>query len=104
LGCFKIRTYTFLFKTISGFVSCRTHGGPDPNAKCKFPFTLWGIEYYECTYIGNYDKNGEMEEEPWCSTKNDAWGNHVGVNRLSGIRMGEQKWGYCGQSCPLPGK
>ena len=70
---------------------CHTNGGADPSAQCIFPFTFGGIEYFECTYNGNY----ENETKPWCSTKVDYMGNHIG---------NQGNWGYCGEDCPLPGK
>ena len=33
--------------------------------------------------------------KPWCSTKTDTRGNHIG---------GQGQWGHCAGSCPVEGK
>ena len=88
-SCFRLINYWFSILIESD--DCHTNGGADPSAQCIFPFTFGGIEYFECTYNGNY----ENETKPWCSTKVDYMGNHIG---------NQGNWGYCGEDCPLPGK
>ena len=87
-SCFRL--INNWFSILIEFDDCHTNGGADPSAQCIFPFTFGGIEYFECTYNGNY----ENETKPWCSTKVDYMGNHIG---------NQGNWGYCGEDCPLPG-
>ena len=68
---------------------CITKSGPDSNEVCKFPFRYDGNTYYSCTTAGNtFD-----QRDPWCSTKVDSTGKHVG---------GQGKWGWCRHSCGVP--
>ena len=54
--------------------------------KCMFPFTYKGVTHKACTDHGNEDP----EWLPWCSTKVDDYGGHVGGN-----------WGDCSEECPF---
>ena len=63
-----------------------TSGGPSKGVPCVFPFTHFGKKYKECTL----DSDG-----PWCSTKTDEEGVHIGQ---------QGNWGICGPNCPIPGK
>ena len=81
-----------LWKKELGFVSsldgCRTTSdGPQVNTACVFPFIYKGKEHNECTFQ-------KGDENPWCSTKVDGDGKHVG---------GQKQWGYCGKQCPIKG-
>ena len=67
---------------------CRTTSdGPQVNTACVFPFIYKGKEHNECTFQ-------KGDENPWCSTKVDGDGKHVG---------GQKQWGYCGKQCPIKG-
>ena len=48
--------------------------GPDSGERCVFPFKLNGISHTECTMQYAHLKNGK----PWCSTKVDEDGEHIG--------------------------
>ena len=63
-------------------VACTTIGGPDSDAKCKFPFTYEDTTYTTCI---------QQESIKWCSTETDEFGRH---------KPGIGKWGYCAASCP----
>ena len=67
--------------------SCVTVGGPDQGANCVFPFTYQSTVFYGCTLAGNDDG----DDKPWCSTKTDQQGNHVGG--------GQGNWGHCPSNC-----
>ena len=56
---------------------CKTQGG----TLCVFPFKYNGKTHDACTLDGQND--------PWCSTKVDANGQHVTLN-----------WGDCAEGCP----
>ena len=63
--------------------NCITKGGADSNSPCIFPFR-WNETIHEnCIW----DRNAA-----WCSTMVDNKGQHV---------AGKEKWGYCGQNCPI---
>ena len=66
--------------------NCLTTGGAKPDKKCMFPFTYKGVTHKACTDHGNEDP----EWLPWCSTKVDDYGGHVGGN-----------WGDCSEECPF---
>ena len=71
---------------INIFAACRTTknaNSPSKNVPCVFPFNFKTKDNYKCIW----DKTG-----PWCSTKIDKFGKHVGGNR--GF------WGYCNPQCP----
>ena len=57
---------------------------------CIFPFTLAGTTHYACTTHGNQNQ----QEKPWCSTKVDGNGLHIG---------GQGHWGECGLGCHIEG-
>ena len=56
--------------------------------KCIFPFTFGGTIHHGCTTKGNL----RPYERPWCSTKVNANGVHVG---------GQGHWGECALGCPM---
>jgi hypothetical protein len=64
---------------------CRTVAGPSTGSECVFPFRFAGTTYTECTYT--YSDDGR----PWCSTKTDRRGRHIG---------GRGYYGTCASSCP----
>ena len=66
---------------------CLTTSGPSSGMKCIFPFTWYGETYDACTREQFPGSNGE----PWCSTKVDDDGVHIG---------GQGNWGGCSQACP----
>ena len=80
-----------LLQILTEYDDCYTNGGPDPSAKCIFPFLFDGKVNVQCTYDGDV----ENKTVPWCSTKVDQFGFHIG---------NQGNWGYCGENCPLPGK
>lgn len=55
---------------------------------CIFPFTYAGVVHNACTLAA--------DTQPWCSTKVDSSGVHIG---------GEGNWGYCEDKteCPFEG-
>ena len=61
-------------------IKCKTTSGPEPNVECVFPFKYRDKVYNECTIDG--------ASKPWCCTKTDSGGNHLGGH-----------WGYCGPDC-----
>ena len=61
---------------------CRTKDGPYGHKPCIFPFIYGGKSYGECTT--------EDHDQPWCSTKVDAGGIHVGGY-----------WGNCNGYCDV---
>ena len=69
-------------------LECKTVSGPDDNKPCIFPFRFKGINYHTCTL--EQATNGA----PWCSTRVDKYGNHIG---------GQGNYGECAPNCPLPG-
>ena len=77
-----------IWSPLSTFLSgnCLTVGGAKEGMKCMFPFTYKGVTHNACTDHGNDDP----EWVPWCSTKVDDYGGHVGGN-----------WGDCSQECPF---
>ena len=80
--------YCSLFFSLD-FSNCKTvPGGPKEQAPCKFPVIFKGKWHDECIW----EKN---EEKPWCSTKTNKKGFHVG---------GQNNWGYCGPNCPFSGR
>merc|ERR1711971_541700 len=52
---------------------CSTINGPTPGAQCVFPFKFGGVTYTSCTTAGGFS-------QPWCSTRTDAYGNHMKGN------------------------
>ena len=62
--------------------------GASPNTPCVNSFKYRDITYNTCTL-----KNAP-EGKPWCSTKVDESGGHIGR---------EGNWGNCGSDCPMPG-
>ena len=74
-------------------VSCETiPGGPQVNVTCVFPFKIKNDRGNDATYVGcTLDERSDI---PWCSTKVDELGFHVG-------KSNKGHWGYCGQECPL---
>ena len=58
-----------------------TNGGARPNTPCVFPFKQTKQTKVGCSTFES--------ETPWCSTKVNESGYHVG---------GE--WGYCSPGCP----
>ena len=67
--------------------SCKTVAGPSSGMECVFPFQLGGVSHMACTLHGSSPGN------PWCSTKVDASGEHIGGH-----------WGDCGPECPFEGR
>ena len=73
--------------------SCETIvGGPQVNVTCIFPFKMKDDQGNNMTYVGCI--LDERSNIPWCSTKVDGLGFHVGKSKKG-------NWGYCGQGCPL---
>ena len=66
--------------------SCQTIDGPNKNIPCQFPFKYYDNIYDTCIVEGN------SQNRPWCSTKVDSEGNHIG---------GEDNWGYCPPTCKV---
>ena len=56
------------------------------DAICIFPFKWKRQVYSGCTTVSDPDN------KPWCSTKVDNYGKHVGSH---------DEWGYCGEQCPV---
>lgn len=77
--------------TITAYIEgCQTDSdGPQKQVQCVFPFELKGKTYYECTW------REEENNKPWCSTKVDSGGLHVG---------NQGNWGYCAPECPMEAK
>jgi len=79
------------------FEACKGHGGggkcktnnegPKVQVPCIFPFKFAGTTHHGCII----DYNDPGDNRPWCSTKVDRDGEHVG---------GQNQWGFCGNSCP----
>ena len=63
-----------------GCKGCLTTSGPDAGVPCVFPFIFKGRSYTKCTMV--HAKDGR----PWCSTRTDSRGHHVG---------GKRNWGNC---------
>ena len=63
--------------------SCVTVGGGKTGANCVFPFIYQGTKHNNCILIDADDG------KPWCSTKTDKNGKHVG---------GQGEWGHCPSS------
>ena len=77
------------WKHIKSFIfadECITVDGPDNGTTCVFPWIFDNVTYPACTM---YD-----EDEPWCSTKVDDNGVHIG---------GQGNWGYCDPECSCAG-
>ena len=66
---------------------CRTVAGPSFGMKCIFPFTMkeTGTTFNACV-------PDLASGIPWCSTKVDEMGFHIG---------GEGNWGDCSSECPI---
>ena len=64
---------------------CETVSGQSTGLKCIFPFIYQGTTYNHCPKENSPTKN------PWCSTKVDDNGYHVG---------GGGHWGHCSSDCP----
>ena len=62
--------------------------GPQKNKPCVFPFTMSNdyetITYTKCTTVL------DPEDKPWCSTKVDYNGQHIGAH---------DNWGFCDERC-----
>ena len=71
-----------------GLDDCLTVSGASPNTPCVNYFKYLDVTYNTCSL-----KNAP-EDKPWCSTKVDKSGTHIG---------GEGNWGNCGSDCPMPG-
>ena len=54
---------------------------------CIFPFRFNGKIYNGCTF----DDSDPGDNRPWCSTKVDLRGFHIG---------GQDNWGFCENECP----
>ena len=67
---------------------CLTTSGPSSGMKCIFPFKFRGETYNACKSDISPAPNGD----PWCSTKVDNDGVHIG---------GQGNWGVCSQACPV---
>eukprot|EP00092_Neocalanus_flemingeri_P011685 GFUD01012595.1.p1 GENE.GFUD01012595.1~~GFUD01012595.1.p1 ORF type:complete len:706 (+),score=172.82 GFUD01012595.1:51-2120(+) len=70
---------------------CRTKSSVSSNQisqLCIFPFTFHDVVYNECTWAMAYLTN----DKPWCSTKVDEAGKHVGDGG---------HWGNCEPECPV---
>ena len=63
---------------------CKTQNG----AACVFPFIYKGVEYSECTNVGNI-----VGSTPWCSTVTDEDENYID------LPINFVTWGYCQQDC-----
>ena len=63
-------------------------GGPQEGVPCILPFGFKGKVRNECILEKGEDK-------PWCSTKVNKRGAHIG---------GQKQWGYCGPQCPVAPK
>ena len=69
------------------FQGCPTIGGPAQGNQCIFPFIFEGISFTGCITRADPDKI------PWCSTKIDENGTHVGGNKF---------WAHCDLGeCPI---
>ena len=68
--------------------NCLTVSGASPNTSCVSSFKFGGVTYNTCSLKGT-------EGKPWCSTKVDESGTHIG---------GAGNWGNCGSDCPVPGE
>ena len=55
---------------------------------CIFPFRFEDKIYNGCTWVDN----DPWDDRPWCSTKVDVNGVHIG---------GQGNWGVCGNECPI---
>lgn len=55
-------------------LSARSFQNVGPDSVCQFPFTFRGVAYYSCIASGE----GDVLGMPWCSTKTDVLGNHIG--------------------------
>jgi len=64
--------------------SCVVKEGPGVGKECVFPFGHKGVQHNTCAY--NPDQGDTF---PWCSTKVDSSGFHVG---------GQDEWGRCDPS------
>ena len=51
---------------------------------CILPFIYYGKTMRQCT------PQEDPDNKPWCSTKVDAYGNHISDGG---------NWGHCGQDC-----
>ena len=60
------------------------------NAPCIFPFTINNTLYHECVL----DIDGA-----WCPTELDYDGT---PSYMMDYVNGREKWGFCGQECPIP--
>ena len=70
------------------FKGCSAVGGPGDGLPCVFPFKHKRVVWTTCS-IPTFTTNNK----PWCSTKVDEAGYHIG---------GEGNWGNCDETCPLP--
>ncbi len=72
----------------SGQPECRVvSSAGEGTAPCVFPFVFGGFEFNGCITIS------DPEKRPWCSTKVDGSGVHVG---------GNGHWGHCDPAvCPI---
>ena len=65
-------------------IECRTTGGGTTGALCALPFIYKNKKYNGCT-LTDADNN-----KPWCSTRVDGNGKHIG---------GQGLWGHCSSRC-----
>ena len=77
-----------IYNFFPGLDECLTVSGASPNTPCMNSFKYLDITYNTCSL-----KNAP-EGKPWCSTKVDEAGVHIG---------GKGNWGNCGTNCPMPG-
>ena len=70
--------------------NCVTVAGPSAGMKCMLPFTFRGTTFNRCT------KEHSLTGDPWCSTKIDDNGYHVG----GGPYLLGPHFGYCSSDCP----
>ena len=68
---------------------CVTVDGPGRGKECQFPFIFEDKTRTGCT------TDTDPEGKPWCSTKVDSQGVHVG---------GGGHWAHCSPDCPVDEK
>ena len=77
----------FIISQIIDVRQCNTTvGGPQEHVPCIFPFRVNDTVYGGCTLDGN----APGAHTPWCSTRVDLEGVHIG---------GQGNWGVCGKQC-----
>ena len=99
--------------------NCMTVAGPSSGVECIFPFIFSGITHTACTLHGALPG-----DKPWCSTKVDGNGNHIGGQEIKKniytyicwniffslfymyficVFPQQGNWGDCSSECPVEG-